>query len=112
MEVDVPDLAITDVPIITVTAELTAQLFLHAVSKNALFMSTFYLLVLDGAHNAHHSHPYAHLMLDYYHPCPPTKRPRFTGLMAASASITPDILFAENACNASIYGLSAEMRSI
>jgi endoribonuclease Dicer len=75
-------------------------------------MSTFYLLVLDGAHNAHHGHPYAHLMLDYYHSCPPTERPRFTGLMAASASITPDILFAENACDASIYGLSAETRSI
>src|ERR1700733_3827721 len=75
-------------------------------------MSSFYLLILDGADNAHHGHSYAHLMLDYYHPCPSTERPRFTGLMRESVSVTPDILFAESACDASIYGLSAETRSI
>lgn len=75
-------------------------------------MSQISLLILDGAHEAHHGNPYSHLMLDYYHASPESERPRFIGMMDAAVPVTPDLLFVESTCNATIFGLSAENRAI
>lgn len=69
------------------------------------------LFIIDEADLAHHGHPYAHLMLDFFHAISPSDRPRVTGIMRNSASITPDMLFVESTCDASIYGLSADTRA-
>lgn len=50
-------------------------------------------------------------MLDFYHTTPPSDRPRVTGLMSHSSSITSNILFVESTCDASVYGLSDDARA-
>lgn len=68
------------------------------------------LLIIDGAEDARHGHSYAHLMLDFYHASPQSDRPKVTGLMQ-EFSLTPEILFAESTCDASVFGLSDQARS-
>lgn len=80
------------------------------LSKNVISMSSIKLLILDGAENAHHDHRYAHLMLDYYHTCVVTERPRFVGLVSPSTKITSEILFVEITC-AATFNLSPEKRA-
>lgn len=75
-------------------------------------MSQISLMILDGVNEAHHGNPYSHLMLDYYHACPESERPQFVGMMDSRVAVTPDLLFVESTCNATIFGLSAENRAV
>lgn len=74
-------------------------------------MSSLKLLILDGAEQAHHDSRYAHLMLDYYHTCVTTERPRFVGLLSPTTKISPDILFVETTCDALFVQLTPSQRA-